>query len=71
MNRDANWTIFGFCLIVMFVLHEATEVSALAETDLLWTSVIFVSTNYRIVEASRISSAKEGAINTSLRELAA
>jgi exopolysaccharide production protein ExoQ len=62
LDRDANWAIFGFCLIVMLVLHEATEAAFLAETDLLWTSVIFVSTNYPSVEAPEISGRKKGAV---------
>lgn len=49
-NRDAPWAIFGFSLLVMLILHEATEASFLAETDLLWTSMIFLSLNYPSVD---------------------
>ena len=58
-DRDANWAIFGFCLLIMLLLHGATEVSFLSETDVLWAGVIFVSTKYRSVEAPEISASEE------------
>ena len=62
-GRDADWAIFGFCLLLMLILHEATEASFLSETDLLWTSMIFVSTKYCAGDTSEISAAEENAIN--------
>ena len=49
---NADWAIFGFCFIVLLVLHEATEASFLAETDLLWTCMIFLTMSYESVEVS-------------------
>jgi exopolysaccharide production protein ExoQ len=63
LDHDAQWAIFGFCLLIMLVLHEATEASFLSEADLLWTCVIFVSTKYRVVEAPEPSVTDEGAMD--------
>jgi exopolysaccharide production protein ExoQ len=58
-DLEGNWAIFGFCLLIMIVLHEATEASFLAEADLLWTSLIFVSMSYPTLDAPEAFGAPE------------
>jgi exopolysaccharide production protein ExoQ len=37
-----EWAAFGLCVLIMLILHEVTEASFLAASDLIWMSLVYV-----------------------------